>query len=449
MPSELLISPHRFVTLGLLLALGLGLCPREAGAQVSDADRAAARELATQGIQLQQAGNYIEALDRFDRAQAVFSAPTHLLHIAQCEAALGKLVEASETYRTLVRTPLPAGAPAAFIQAQQQGAAELSQVEPRIPSIRVVIRPRAPLNTTIQIDGQAVSTALVGMQRPTDPGAHTVVLLAPGYARAEQKVVLNERETKDVAFNLGGMPGGYTAPPPAPTSPQASPGTTQPPPPPPPPPPYDGQRSMPEPPRETRDEGRGGFMLGATAGALIPAGNISSALPMNDFANGGFGLGVNAGFRFVRKLYLGLSFEHGFLTAGATLTGATAGGTASADSNYIGFEFGFISHPDGSAFFGKIGAGYRFLDVGLQEPNASFNATFLGGEVSAAIGVQIKAGDWVRIIPLASVSGGQFSSINATGGGTYGIASGSISDTSTHVFVLLGITAFVDFSRKH
>ena len=52
--------------------------------------------------------------------------------LAECEAALGKLVESAETYRTLTRTPLPPGAPNAFVQAQAQGAAELTQVEPRI-----------------------------------------------------------------------------------------------------------------------------------------------------------------------------------------------------------------------------------------------------------------------------------------------------------------------------
>ena len=69
-------------------------------------DRAAARELAMQGAQLQQAGNCAEALDRFARAEAIFPAPTNLVHEAQCEAQLGKLVEAADHYRMVVRTPL-------------------------------------------------------------------------------------------------------------------------------------------------------------------------------------------------------------------------------------------------------------------------------------------------------------------------------------------------------
>ena len=447
--------------LPLSVAAVIALAAPSARSQtVSDADRAAARELATQGIQLQQAGNYTEALDRFDRAQAVFSAPTHLLHIAECETALGKLVEAAETYRTLVRTPLPAGSPPAFVQAQQQGATELAQVEPRVPSIRVVVRPHVLPNTTVQIDGQAMSIALVGMQRPTDPGTHTVVLLAPGYARAEQKITLNEHETKDVAFNLGGVPGGYAPPPPAgattpmsPTTPPPTEGAT--PTPPPPPQQTYGFQPQPPPPPPADTSARGGFMIGPTLGALIPAGNLMQGSSLNQFVGGGFALGVNAGFRFVRRLYLGAAFEHGFLSAGSSLTSQASGGTASADSNYIGAEFAVISHPNGSAFFAKVGAGYRFVDFSVQYPGGSTvgsaGATAIGPELSLGMGVHIKIGDWVRMIPMASVGGGAFNTLNYSGSNAAFTAqqSGSITNTDAHYFVLLGITTYVDFARKH
>src|SRR5580700_5202438 len=139
----------------LPLVAALLVTARVAHAQgVSDADRAAARELYVQGVELQQAGKFAEALDRFNRAQAVFSAPTHLLHIAECDASIGRLVESAETYRTLVRTPLPPSAPQAFVQAQQQAGVELTQVEPRLPSIRLLVHPENVQGLTIQIDGQ-------------------------------------------------------------------------------------------------------------------------------------------------------------------------------------------------------------------------------------------------------------------------------------------------------
>jgi hypothetical protein len=441
-------------SLALPAALALALSTATAeGQTVSDADRAAARELAMQGLQLQQAGDFTGALDRFDRAQAVFSAPTHLLHIAQCEAALGKLVEAAETYRTLVRTPLPANAPPAFVQAQQEGAAELSQVEPRIPAIRVIVRPSVTPNMTIQIDGQPMSSALVGVQRPTDPGPHSVVLLAPGYARAEQRITLKEKEIKDVAFNLGGTVGGYYTPPPASTAPPGSTSTAQNPSSPPPmytvPPP-------PEPlPAPEHREARGGFMLGAAAGGLIPGGTLYEGMNASSMAAGGAGLALNGGFRFARVLYFGLTYQHGFLGAGSTLTGFPQGGSADAESNYLGANFSYISNPSGVGFYGELGAGIRWLNLSVKDASGGNNSQALqGGEFLVGAGVHIKLGDWVRLIPLASISAGPFATSSCTG--NFKLATpdecngdNSIQGSAMHFFFFLGVNAFVDFSRKH
>src|ERR1035437_10072658 len=128
-------------TLVLSLALGstaLLAAPRPVFAQqVSDADRKAARDLYNDGYQLQQAGKNAEALDRYQRSLAVYPAPTTALHVAQCKAALGKLVEAAEDYRAIAGTTLPAGSPAAFQQAKDQAVIELGQVEPRIPHVKI------------------------------------------------------------------------------------------------------------------------------------------------------------------------------------------------------------------------------------------------------------------------------------------------------------------------
>src|SRR6516165_4974217 len=101
------------------LVLLLTLCAATAAAapafaQVTDAERAAARQLFKEGDDLQRDGKFPEALDKFQRAQQVFAAPTNLLRIAECQAALGRLVESAESYRAVVRSPLPAGSPPAF-----------------------------------------------------------------------------------------------------------------------------------------------------------------------------------------------------------------------------------------------------------------------------------------------------------------------------------------------
>jgi hypothetical protein len=431
--------------LGYLLACSsaalalVAFAPRTARAQTAtDADRAAARELFVAGVKLQEAGNFADALDRFDRAQAVFSAPTHLLHIAECEAALGKLVESAETYRTLTRTPLPTGSPPAFVQAQQQGTAELPQVEPRIPSIRLFVRPANLQNLQILVDGQPMSSALVGVQRPTDPGTHVVSVAAPGYMRSEQRVILHERENKDVTANLPVASGvTYTPPPPvvAPTAnPPGPPGPPGPPPPPPPAPPMYATATETPPTREVR----GGFMLGLTVGALLPGANLVQGQPVSNVASSGAAIGIDGGFRFVKKLYLGLAYEHGFLGSGNAISNGIT--SASASSDYIGLDFVFLSNPDGLAFYGDIGAGYRALSTSTTDVNGNVTSiTYSGGEGTLGVGIHFKLGDWVRLIPRVSVSAGQFSSAS----------NGSIVSGDTHSFVLIGVTGFVDFARKH
>ena len=131
-----------FALLAFATAPAVVLVPRAALAQISDSERAAARQLYAEGTDLQNAGKYEEALDKFQRAQKVFSAPTNLLRIAQCQASLGKLVESAETYRTLIRTPLPPNSPPAFEQAVDAAKGELAQVEPRVPKIKIDVSPK-------------------------------------------------------------------------------------------------------------------------------------------------------------------------------------------------------------------------------------------------------------------------------------------------------------------
>src|SRR5580698_10323051 len=137
--------PPRLLPSILLAGFALSWAPLPR-APVSDAERAAARELFHAGDELQRAGRFTEALDKFQRAQQVFRAPTNLLRIAECDAALGRLVESAEAYREVVRSPLPSDAPPAFQAAVAQASAELAQVEPRVPRVVAQVQPAIPAN---------------------------------------------------------------------------------------------------------------------------------------------------------------------------------------------------------------------------------------------------------------------------------------------------------------
>src|SRR4051812_13661140 len=148
-----------------------------ANAQMSEGEKkAAARAAYIEGVALQDKGNPAEALARFEAAQKLFDAPTHLLHIAECQVLTGRLVDASETYETLTRRSLGRDAPDAFVQAQEQGKAELAQLRQRIPMMRVTVQPdaRSLTNLQISVNNKQMPTELVGITRPVNPGPYRI-----------------------------------------------------------------------------------------------------------------------------------------------------------------------------------------------------------------------------------------------------------------------------------
>ena len=180
------------------------------------ADKATARQLATQGIQYYQQGKPADALDLLQRAEQLYDAPVHLIYIARTQAALGKVVEASETYRRLVRTDLPAGAPQAFKDAVTDAQKELQQLEPKIPSLRIDVVPSDAKGLQLKVDGEVLSTVIIGINRPTNPGKHTVEAAAANYESASATVDLAPGGKQTVKLQMHSNPG---APPPVgPTS---------------------------------------------------------------------------------------------------------------------------------------------------------------------------------------------------------------------------------------
>ena len=73
-----------------------------------------ARALAHDGYEAQTHREYAVAEDRFRRAESLVHAPTLELGLARAQVGLGKLVEAHETYRRIVREPPAPDAPAPF-----------------------------------------------------------------------------------------------------------------------------------------------------------------------------------------------------------------------------------------------------------------------------------------------------------------------------------------------
>ena len=409
-----------------------------AHAQMSDTEKkAAARAAYQEGIQLQEQGKFADALQRFEAAEKLFSAPTMLLHIAECQALTGRLVEASETYELLARKTLPPGSPEAYAQAQQQGQAELPALRARIPTLRVTTKPgpqQVP-NLTVNVNGVNMPNELLGIARPLNPGTYRFSAQGQGWATAQSvDVPLAEKENKSVELTLVQSAAGGAVVVAAP---------------PPPPPPYGGNPDKPI----TKAPGSGptssGLLLGLHVGGVIPAGEVVKGSDFSDFAKAGGGGGIDVYGRVAKMLLIGGVFEYASLGAPERVGSVAANQKvdASISTTYVGVNIGIIPNVDKVSFIGDVGLGSRSITQSLKSGSVTGEVSAKGLEFAFGAGISIPAGP-IRIVPKATLGVGSFSSFSQTGrSADTDIPS---DQRATHVFVMVGVAAFysLDFGQK-
>jgi hypothetical protein len=186
------------------------IVPLSAWGQTEE-DRAAARALATQGVSAFNEGRYSESFDRFSRAESLLHAPPHLLYLARSADKLGQLVRARELYLRLVREELPATAPQAFREAQHQAREEVRLIEPRLANVVISVKAREGVTVKVAMDGKPISSAILGVPIPVDPGSHEFSASADGYRSSPVKVVLVEGGKGSAELLLEPSPQGATS----------------------------------------------------------------------------------------------------------------------------------------------------------------------------------------------------------------------------------------------
>jgi hypothetical protein len=430
-------SPYSSIrrSLALAAAAGLLLLSTSAHAQMSETEKkAAARAAYQEGVKLQDDGKYADALARFESAEKLFDAPTHLLHIAECQALTGRLVEASETYEVLIHKALPAGSPDAFTQAQQQGQAELPALHARIPSLRVTVKPgpQQVQNLQVNVNGVNMPNELLGIARPLNPGTYRFSAQAVGWSTPSSiDVPLGEKEQKSVELTLVQVPGGgavVVAPPPPPYA-QGG------------PPP--GGPDRPVRPRSAGPTSAG-LLFGLHGGAVIPTGEVSNNNKIENFATAGGGGGLDIYVRLAKMLLLGATFDYASLGAPKSVNGLTGTFDASAHTTYVGVNLGIIPNVDKVSFIGDLGIGSRSASLTLSQGGISQENSATGLEFALSAGISIPAGP-IRLVPKLGLGVGSFSSGTGADGKTV-----DITDKSTHTFVFLGLAALysLDFGAK-
>jgi hypothetical protein len=195
----------------------------------ADVDRATARQLGTDGAAALASKDYKTAEQDFRKADSIIHAPTLLLGLARALAGQGRLVEAQEAYRRIVREGAPAGSPAVFAQAVADASKELDSISSRVGTVNITVVGSAgePVaGARVTWDGAAINPATLGVKRPADPGSHVIHATAEGYKVVDLKVdvpaggAVEERVTlsRD-ASAMPGMPSPAANPAEPPTAP--------------------------------------------------------------------------------------------------------------------------------------------------------------------------------------------------------------------------------------
>lgn len=195
-----------FVALGLVVAFATPARADEPDAGI----RVAARELAITGAEAFDQQDYATALDRFQRAEELYRAPSISVMVARCLAQLGRLVEAVDKYEETRRMALDATAPEAFQRAVADANAEVEAVRARVARLQVRVPHDGPAELEVRLDDKPLPRALLGVDIPVDPGTHRIVARARGHAPFTGEVVMMQGERQQVEII-------FRAPEPAPT----------------------------------------------------------------------------------------------------------------------------------------------------------------------------------------------------------------------------------------
>jgi hypothetical protein len=191
----------------LLLVSSLVAAPASRAFGQSEEERAGARAAATEGAQAFHDQKWAEAVDFFTRAESLVHAPPHLLYIARAQVKMGQFVKAQENLTKIVRENLPSTAPKAFHDAQTEAVREIKDVESHVAYVKATVIGEAK-NLKVTMDGTLVPSALIGVQRPVDPGEHQFRASGDGMTSDAVAITVKEgsRQTVEITIKPGQDP---------------------------------------------------------------------------------------------------------------------------------------------------------------------------------------------------------------------------------------------------
>lgn len=195
---------RRGAALLCVLALGLG-ASGAARAQGAAADVALARDLFREGVELAQQGRWDEARERYRRSLALKRAPLTLYSLGVAQQQTGRFVEAIENFRAFLAEREPDNP--ATVPYEGPAREAVVALEKRVARLDIAIEPAAAKGLRLEVDGERVPEAALGLPRPVDPGERVIVVAAEGFRPARTTAKLAEGERKKVTLRMEPAPG--------------------------------------------------------------------------------------------------------------------------------------------------------------------------------------------------------------------------------------------------
>lgn len=195
-----MLVPGSKPLLVLLLALAPTLCSAAAMAatEPTASEISVARRLFDEGKAAEEAGRFAEAAAKFRKAIAIKDTPGMRYHLARCEEEQGAFVEALVEYDR-ARELIEHGAKAADVAKLLDGARE--KVRAKLALLTLLL-PDDVKNVAVVLDGKALSSSVLELPMPINPGKHRISAAAVGRTKFEGELQLGFGEVKQLAIEL-------------------------------------------------------------------------------------------------------------------------------------------------------------------------------------------------------------------------------------------------------
>jgi hypothetical protein len=146
-----------------------------AGGSQGDAARQQARALGYSGVKAYAAGHYVAASEQLERSFGLLPVPSLGLWSARALSKRRLLLEAERRYREVAMMHVEADAPEVQHAAQETAKAELLELLPRIPTVRIQVHGARPEQVGITLDGAPLPVERWARGEPVNPGRHRLV----------------------------------------------------------------------------------------------------------------------------------------------------------------------------------------------------------------------------------------------------------------------------------